>query len=268
MKRSFYLTMGIILSIAIAIGMVSCKKEKVNVDNSTQTQNPEPQGDGIIRNAVKDYDGNTYDAVRLGEQIWMASNLRTTHYSDGTPIDEGTTTNYHHAYRYQPSENIVSFGYLYNWPAVMNRNNSSDSIPSGVQGICPEGWHVPSDAEWDKLVDYCMSKDEYACVTDNFFNPVHITNALASNQDWESSNVSCSPGYDLSTNNSTGFGAYPAGIYAGGFSTLGKYAYFWAASGCDGCTYAYTHYISSGGTNMYRLGYEKNIGLSVRCVKD
>ena len=94
MKRNIYLILGIVLSLALC--MVSCKKEKINANNSTAT-NEEPQGDGIIRFAVKDYDGNIYDAIRLGEQVWLATNLRTTHYADGDAIDEGSTANYHHA---------------------------------------------------------------------------------------------------------------------------------------------------------------------------
>ena len=267
MKRHFFLITGLVLSLALC--MVSCKKEKINIGNqpagdSELAGNSEPTGDGIIKNAVKDYDGNTYDAVKLGTQVWMASNLRTTHYADGTEIDEGTTTNFHHAYRYATNGDFATYGYLYNWPAVSRGANSSEANPSGMQGICPNGWHLPSDAEWDQLTEYCMSKDEYVC--GEYLRD--YANSLAANRDWTTSDKECSPGYDLSSNNSTGFGAVPAGIYPGVDVLTGKYAYFWGATGCDGCTYSYTHYISNNDKKMYRLAYDKNTGLSVRCVRD
>lgn len=112
----------------------------------------------VIRNAVKDIDGNKYDAVKIGNQVWMASNLRTTRYADGTaiPLGEIGTYSFTEPYHYVSGSygsneenmvNVSTYGLLYNWKAVMWNWSSSNTNPSGVQGICPTGWHVPSDAE-------------------------------------------------------------------------------------------------------------------------
>ena len=76
------------------------------------------------------------------------------------------TEKLHHVYKYQEisiieakeSDNYTTYGVLYNWPAAMNGAAGSISVPSGVQGICPSGWHLPSDAEWTILTDYLTNK--------------------------------------------------------------------------------------------------------------
>ena len=99
---------------------------------------------------IQDIDGNTYHTVQIGNQCWMQQNLRTTRYADGTPIPQGVNTNsatnplY---YDYTASSfDLEKRGYFYNWPAVMNGAAASNANPSGVQGVCPQGWHVPSHA--------------------------------------------------------------------------------------------------------------------------
>ena len=89
---------------------------------------------------VTDYDNNTYNTVQIGNQCWMKENLRTTHYSDGTSIPLGSSGSNTTAYCYYPDDsvsNVGTYGYLYNWPAVMGNSSSSSANPSGVQGICP-----------------------------------------------------------------------------------------------------------------------------------
>jgi uncharacterized protein (TIGR02145 family) len=92
----------------------------------------------------------------------MSENLKTTHYADGSAMVDGTgagnygddyTTKYYFNYNDNES-NAVDYGRLYTWAAVMNGEASSNSNPSGVQGACPSGWHIPSDAEWTELTDY------------------------------------------------------------------------------------------------------------------
>ncbi|KPJ98607.1 MAG: hypothetical protein AMJ60_07710, partial [Desulfobacterales bacterium SG8_35] len=109
---------------------------------------------------VTDIDGNTYNTVVIGEQIWMAENLKVIHYSNGDPIPlvEGapewdTMSSWVKAYCwYDNNPNIGEvFGALYTWAAAMNGQPSSDNNPSGVQGVCPSGWHLPSDEEWKQL---------------------------------------------------------------------------------------------------------------------
>ena len=98
-------------------------------------------------NSVTDYDGNEYRAVQIGSQCWMAENLRTTHYSNGTSIPQGSSASSTTGYWYYPdgdSNNARKYGLLYNWPAVMDGATSSNSSPSGVRGICPQGWNTSS----------------------------------------------------------------------------------------------------------------------------
>ncbi len=161
---------------------------------------------------VTDYDGNIYNTVQIGTQCWMKENLRTTHYANGDPIAEGITYSSEIPYRYAPdgnAANVTAYGYLYNWPAVMHGDSSSNANPSGIQGACPAGWHVPSATEWDQLATYVNSHSEFLCGGYNNY----IAKALASNIGWNYHNVSdaCAVCNNLTQNNATGFSAMPAG---------------------------------------------------------
>ena len=236
----------------------------------------------VIRNAVKDIDGNKYDAVKIGNQVWMASNLRTTRYADGTAIPLGETPSDTIPYRYAPGMcknneenmiNVSAYGYLYNWSAVMHGTEFSDANPSGVQGICPAGWHVPSDAEWTQLTNYVARQDECCCCYDSY----NIAKALASNLGWKTSNEPCAVGNDQSSNNASGFSTVPAGDYglSGSdfgnphiaYSGFGIYAKFWTSSeGNEGNPiYYYLLYDNAG---IGRKNCNKGLSLSVRCVRD
>lgn len=113
-------------------------------------------------------DDQIYSTVRIGSQTWMAENLR---YFPGFPdeperlnlVTDGSVTEpryYIYGYDRTPeslaaaSENFVNYGVLYNWPAAMAGATSSSSNPSGVQGVCPDGWHLPSEAEWVQLTTF------------------------------------------------------------------------------------------------------------------
>ena len=136
---------------------------------------------------VKDVDGNTYNTVQLGKQCWMKENLRAKRYADGTKISwGGWDTSTTKGYYFYPDNSFrieEQYGYLYNWKAVMGNYHSSNANPSGVQGICPNGWHVPSDAEWLQLTDYVSSQSRYVC--GNKKNS--IGKALASDSQWRRS---------------------------------------------------------------------------------
>jgi len=108
---------------------------------------------------VADYEGSIYNTVQIGDQCWMKENMKTNHYADGTELIDGTnagnvnndfTTRYWFAYN-NDTINKQAYGLLYTWAAVMNGAASSNANPSGVQGICPDSWHVPSDNEWMQL---------------------------------------------------------------------------------------------------------------------
>lgn len=218
---------------------------------------------------VTDYDGNVYHTVQIGNQCWMKENLRTTHYSDGTSISLGFVDSVSStiAYRYYPyGNNVSSYGYLYNWKAVMRNSSSSAANPSGVQGICPDGWHVPSDAEWAQLTNYVSNHSQYVCGNDN----ENIAKALASSSGWLSNNNICTVGNNCTTNNSTGFSALPSGGYscAAGYSdNVGFSAAFWSSSECYS-GYPYSRHLYSSVTVVSPSYADKNNGFSVRCVCD
>ena len=215
---------------------------------------------------ITDYDNITYNTVQLGNQCWMKENLRTTHYSDGTPIALGSSTSTTVAYRYYPNNyntNVSTYGYLYNWKAVMRNSSSTEANPSGVQGICPTGWHVPSDAEWNQLVSYISSQSQYRC---NSFSS-NIAKALASTSGWSSSTTTCAVGNTPSNNNATGFAAMPAGSHGGSSGDFGSSAFYWSATQSNS-SYAYYRGLNNNSAMVTRSNYSKSIGYSVRCLKN
>lgn len=223
---------------------------------------------------VTDYDGNVYGTVLIGGQCWMKENLRTTHYSDGTTIALGGLGNnsYDVAYRFYPggnSSNVSMYGYLYNWKAMMRNASSSSTNPSGIQGICPNGWHLPSDAEWTQLITYVGNQSAYQCGS----NSSYIAKSLASTTNWTSSLSTCAVGNIPTDNNATGFTAVSAGDCdtraSGGYASIGLIASFWSATQLDIETnYAYTHHVSSGNAHVSSTYYYKWLACSVRCLRD
>ena len=169
-------------------------------------------------NAAQDYDGNWYGAVVIGDQVWLAENLRTTHYADGTAIANGTgyatdATPYYY-YPNLQSSNKEEFGLLYNYNAVMNGGISNNNIPSGVQGISPIGWHVPSLAEFEKMLTYVGNQKRYKSVSDSNLT---VNKAISTDKNlWShGSNVNGFPSCLPQLNNKTLFGAKPAGMATG-----------------------------------------------------
>ncbi|PKP29820.1 MAG: hypothetical protein CVT99_15855 [Bacteroidetes bacterium HGW-Bacteroidetes-16] len=223
---------------------------------------------------VTDYDGNTYKTVKIGNQWWMAENLKTTHMANGTKIPlvknntEWTNLSYTDiAYCYYENSltNATFYGLLYSWAAAMNGESTSDENPSGIQGICPCEWHLPSDTEWMELEMYLgMSFDE------------------AYGMGWrgtdEGSKLKTTSGwYDGGDgNNISGFSALPGGQRVmGTFNGLSQITLFWTSTEYFHFTYlAFNRTLSYKGTQVgwfmasHFYGYPKNYGFSVRCVKD
>ena len=119
---------------------------------------------------VKDIDGNVYPTVTIGSQVWMAKNLETTRYPDGTPIllvdtipawDALNESSKAYCWYGDEIKNKDTYGALYTWAAAMNGAESSDAKPSGVQGVCPTGWHLPSDAEWTEREEYRLTVEYF-----------------------------------------------------------------------------------------------------------
>jgi uncharacterized protein (TIGR02145 family) len=205
-------------------------------------------------------DGIEYNTVQIGSQCWMKENLRTMKDPDGSDLDEND-------FRYPDFDldNLQTYGLLYSWNAMMNGGQSSTANPSGVQGICPEGWHVPSLAEWNKLID-----------TTNALYPNCAAKALAENLTvddtylWMSSSDLCTPGYDQSNNNATGFSARPAGFYGSEmqFNNFHETAEFWSATQDESDDYsAYYIEIYYSSTDAHGIPFSKNHYRSVRCVR-
>ena len=243
------------------------KEETVTVSEQGQSEwTLNVQKVSLLRNAVTDYDGNSYNAVQIGSQLWMAENLRTTHYADGTAIPRGSSKSTSTGYWYYPngeSANKTTYGLLYNWKAVMRASNSSRSNPSKVQGICPIGWHVPSDAEWTQLTDYVSSQNENVCGS----SISNIAKSLAGVTGWKSCGSDCTVGNAPSLNNTVGFSILPSGDYTGSYNLFGLCASFWSATENDGNS-AYDRYLGFNYIEVIR-GYDnKSSGFSVRCVRD
>lgn len=228
--------------------------------------------------SVEDYDGNVYPLVMLGSQCWMAENLRVTHYSNGEaiPLSQETTAEMvDHAFRCYPGANpqlVNMFGYLYTWTAAMHGSPSSAASPSGVQGICPVGWHLPSEAEWKQLMDYVGSESQYQCAGSK--GKVNTAKALASTSVWSESNNPCAVGNDMASNNATGFNAMPAGtFYLAASFYFGEGCFFTTATEV-GRTRNWMYYLWYKHADVKRArdlkgGYlSKYFPLSVRCVRD
>lgn len=261
-----------LLLCAAAFLAMACEKEEPapTPDDSTppsDTTQVDPSTEVFIPNAVTDIDGNSYDAVRIGDQVWMASNLRTTHFPNGDEIpEEHTSTSNTEPYYVVAVTDVVTHGLLYNWPAVMHGASSSDANPSGVQGVCPDGWHVPSYAEWLELNDYCGTQAEWVCGGQDV---AHIAKSLASDTLWRANTKVCAIGNDLTANNASGFSAMPSGYYTGG----GIYGYldiavFWTTT-AESETSSMDIGLLSDRSYMYIDDIsDKYIGYSVRCVRD
>lgn len=213
---------------------------------------------------VSDIDGNEYKTVKIGNQMWMAENLRTTRYADGTTIPMGSSARYRTPYRYYPNDkrdNVLTYGYLYNWTAVMHGASSSKANHNSVQGICPTGWHVPSDAEWKQLINYVKNQDEYNCNG----RKRNIAKTLSSTEGWKTGGSHCAVGNNTSSNNATD--AFPAGMYDDHYRHFSNSAYFWSATQ-KGNNYAYYHRLNYRRAFVYRKYGSKDYGCSVRCVRD
>lgn len=267
----------IILFICVsAFVFSSCIKEE---DKTPQTPDTPPQEDltmqihvypstaQVVANALTDIDGNVYDAVQIGEQLWMAENLRATHYADGTEIPLGDSTILGVAYRYLPNgseDNVGTCGYLYNYAAAVENGTSGGATV--MQGVCPEGWHVPSDAEWTQLTDYVSSQSDFVVGND----PQFIAKALASTTGWRSSNNAYAVGNDKNLNNATGFSTLPAGSFYNNVYTYFNYtANFWTSTEVN-ATSAWIRSLYYGNPKVLRYGYSgnKSGAYSVRCLQD
>ena len=208
---------------------VSCKK-----DNDDTT--------------VTDIDGNVYDTVAIGSQVWMVENLKTTRYSNGDPVGTSnpqdknisgeTTPKYQWAYGGEEG-NVAAYGRLYTWYAATDNRN-----------ICPAGWHVPDDNEWTTLSDYLGGQNVAG-------GKLKESGTLH----WKTPNTNAT--------NLSGFTALPGGFRGseGLYYDLGEWGNWWSSSSYDE-TQAWLRFLYCDDGVLGRGFYGKQHAMSVRCIKD
>jgi len=200
---------------------------------------------------VKDIDGNVYNIVTIGTQVWMAENLRTTRYNDGSsiPLVSGNTawnnltTAGYCWYNNDATTYKNVYGALYNW-YVVNTNK-----------LCPFGWHVPNDNEWTSLISY-LGNDSNAGGKLKATGTIEEGTGL-----WSSPNTGAT--------NETNFTALPGGYRHrhGSFYSMGQNGNWWSESyyGAAEAWYRTLHYYN---INVDRYSNYKTYGFSVRCVRN
>jgi uncharacterized protein (TIGR02145 family) len=218
------------LLILISAGLFSCKKDKAAL-------------------TVTDIDGNVYKTVKIGDQIWMAENLKVTQFNDGTSLSmvtDPTTwgdpaiTEPMASFYDNKAENIDKYGLLYNWYAISSNK------------LAPKGWHVATEADWDNLKNYLKTN------AGGKLKEKGVSNWLSPN---------------IGATNETGFTCLPSGLRWGGdgkFLWQKEQAYFWTISqDLNSMSPIYNLYYNSSDVLTFEgSSYGKNVGLSVRCVKD
>ena len=190
--------------------------------------------------------GQSYKTVKIGEQVWMAENLNynapnSKCYGDYTGGDR--------------QGNCAIYGRLYNWATAMANSAGSNANPSGVRGVCPSGWHIPSDAEWNTLMKFVNP----SC-TDNSSCAGAGKKLKANSPLWENSGKGTDD-FD--------FSALPGGHTntAGNSNTVGYGGSWWSASEYDSGETSY-RYISGNRESVDWYNVGKGIFFSVRCVQD
>ncbi len=217
-------------------------------------------------------DGLKYATVLIGSQCWMGENLAyLPSVSPSSLFSE--TIPYYYVYDYQGTDVSAAkatayyqtYGALYNWLAAMAGEVSSNSVPSGVLGICPNGWHLPSDEEWKILEGEVDSQFGYPDPEwdDWGWRGLDAGGNLkeSGTTHWNSPNTGAT--------NSSGFAVLPGGFrYGTGlFYHVGNRAYFWSSTGADsGNTWGRCLYYD--GADVEKNYYYKHYGFSVRCLKD
>ena len=202
------------------------------------TPTPENCGDLVS------HEGYDYSTVLIGDQCWFSENCR--YLPEVSPSNEGNTTDpYYYVYDYegtdigaaQATANYETYGVLYNWPAVM------------TAGICPSGWHVPSDGEFTELTDFLGGEDVAGGKMKE-----------AGYDHWHSPNTGAT--------NSSGWTGLPGGFFTGGsFNDYGYNGYWWSSS--ESGSLIWRRILSTSSDNVAR-DYSKglNYGFSARCVRD
>ena len=225
---------------------------RVAAYTATNTSNYSATATATTITPMVDWDGNTYGTVEIGNQVWMAENLKVTHYRDGTPITNVTDSaawvalrpEAYYIYNNNASNELDTYGALYNWYAV-NGDTDGDGVKD--KEIAPEGWHVPTDDEWTTLTNHLGGAG-------GKLKETGINH-------WSSPNTGAT--------NESGFTALPGGyrrLY-GNYDHLSTNGDFWSATegGSNTAWARNLHYYDSAVDRYYD---DKRYGISVRCVRD
>ena len=221
----------------------------------------------MVAGTISDQDGNTYDYLTYGNQVWTVENAEMITYRDGTEIPQVTadtewanlTTG---AWCYQ--NNDLTKGKLYNWYAVAGIHDNDPNTPN--KEFAPEGWHVPSDAEWTTLEEHLIANGHnYDGTTEGN----KIAKAMASTTGWNSSTAEGAPGNDQSLNNSSDFNAFPSVGRDRSFSfgPSGNLLVFWSSSE-ENSDRAWMRNLFDADNALIRFNLEKQDGNDVRFVRD
>ncbi|MDP8228946.1 MAG: FISUMP domain-containing protein [Candidatus Electryoneaceae bacterium] len=206
-----------------------------------------------------DRDSKSYTTVEIGTQCWMAENLNVgiKIAGSGNQIDNSTLEKYCYG---DSDANCNTYGGLYQWNEMMQY-----STIEGVQGVCPTGWHLPTDAELTTLTDYVSSQSGYQCNSNSTF----IAKALAATTIWNTSGIICAVGNNLSANNTTGFKALPGGYrdYAGSFGGIDGGGYWWSSTETSSND-AWVRHLGYNSGDVDADNDSKQTGFSVRCLRD
>ena len=201
---------------------------------------------------LTDIDGNNYQSIIIGTQQWMAQNLMTTKYNDGEQIplintDTGWRKHRYHAYCWVDDSYNCSlnekYGAMYNWFVIKTGK------------LCPTGWHVPTDDEWEELELYIYNE---------FNEDYGVGTHLKAKYGWDYDNVI------PSGNNYYGFSALAAGERnndSGKFVNNHKFGRWWSSTKEDSF-HSWSRSLSFHSTGMYRGYSNQSSGFSVRCIKD
>jgi uncharacterized protein (TIGR02145 family) len=230
--------------------------ETINLNGSNATVNLQVCDNDGSGNAVTDIDGNVYSTVTIGTQVWMQENLKVSKYRNGEAIPTNlsdavwqTTTSGAYAIYNNDTANNSTYGKLYNFYAV-----------SDPRGLCPTGWHVPTDLEWYTLENLLDSTVNELAV--GGYRGTDVGGKLKSvSLLWTSPNTGAT--------NSSGFTALPAGLRVeiGAFNNIGINTYYWSSTQ-DLSTSGWSRFLGNISAQSGRYDFSKKLGFSVRCLRN
>lgn len=228
------------------------------------------QEDGIVGTIEDSRDGNVYKTITIGDQEWMAENLAylpgVVHNSDAFLSPDYNMQPLFGVYGYEGNDveaaraepNYTTYGVLYNWHAV------------NAENVCPDGWHVPTHAEWTELENY-LSYNGFNYDETMSDDSEKISISLASEKFWTSSLIEGATGNAdyPEYRNKSGFSALPGGWfgYDGMYSQMGDGGYWWTAD-MSTSKLAWIRIIRYHYSDLGRYGVDPGLGASVRCIKD